>query len=102
MYYIVISNIVFLFFSFNWRLITILWWFLPYIDMNQPWVFSTNSSSKGNIYVAFNTKDEFLPFLNFSLKSQLFCSLAFHSSFPRKLKLLLIFCWQLYMLDALC
>ena len=24
---------------FNWRLITILWWFLPYIDMNQPWVY---------------------------------------------------------------
>ena len=23
----------------NWRLITILWWFLPYIDMNQPWVY---------------------------------------------------------------
>ena len=23
---------------FNWRLITILW-FLPYIDMNQPWVY---------------------------------------------------------------
>ena len=21
---------------FNWRLITILWWFLPYIDRNQP------------------------------------------------------------------
>ena len=21
---------------FNWRLITILWWFLPYIDVNQP------------------------------------------------------------------
>ena len=28
----------FLFLNFNWRLITILWWFLPYIDMNQPWV----------------------------------------------------------------
>ena len=26
------------FFFFNWRIITILWWFLPYIDMNQPWV----------------------------------------------------------------
>ena len=25
------------FFVFNWRLITILWWVLPYIDMNQPW-----------------------------------------------------------------
>ena len=24
------------FFYFNWRLITILWWFFPYIDMNQP------------------------------------------------------------------
>ena len=24
---------------FNWRLITILWWFLPYIDMNQPRVY---------------------------------------------------------------
>ena len=24
---------------FNWRLITILWWFLPYIDMNKPWVY---------------------------------------------------------------
>ena len=24
---------------FNWRLITILWWVLPYIDMNQPWVY---------------------------------------------------------------
>ena len=26
------------FLYFNWRLITILWWFLPYIDMNQPQV----------------------------------------------------------------
>ena len=25
--------------NFNWRLITMLWWFLPYIDMNQPWVY---------------------------------------------------------------
>ena len=24
------------FIHFNWRLITILWWFLPYINMNQP------------------------------------------------------------------
>ena len=24
---------------FNWRLITILWWFFPYIDMHQPQVF---------------------------------------------------------------
>ena len=24
---------------FNWRLITILWWFLPYTDMNQPQVY---------------------------------------------------------------
>ena len=24
---------------FNWRLITILWWFLPYIDMNQPQIY---------------------------------------------------------------
>ena len=24
---------------YNWRLITILWWFLSYIDMNQPWVY---------------------------------------------------------------
>ena len=24
---------------FNWRLITILWWFLSYIHMNQPWVY---------------------------------------------------------------
>ena len=27
------------FFFFNCRLNTILWWFLPYIDMNQPWVY---------------------------------------------------------------
>ena len=27
-------------FDFNWRLITLqLWWFLPYTDMNQPWVY---------------------------------------------------------------
>ena len=29
---------------FNWRLITILWWVLPYIDMNQPWVFMCSPS----------------------------------------------------------
>ena len=23
---------------FNWRMITVLWWFLSYISMNQPWV----------------------------------------------------------------
>ena len=31
--------LIFLFFFFNWRLITILLWFLPYIDMNQPWMY---------------------------------------------------------------
>ena len=34
----------FLFFYFNWRLITILQWFLPYIDMNQPWVYMCSPS----------------------------------------------------------
>ena len=29
---------------FNWRLITILQWFLPYIDMNQPWVYMCSPS----------------------------------------------------------
>ena len=31
---------------FNWRLInfTILWWFLPYIHMNQPWVYMCSPS----------------------------------------------------------
>ena len=35
------------FFSFifiSWRLITILWWFLPYIDMNQPWIYMYSPS----------------------------------------------------------
>ena len=27
------------FIYFNWRIITILWWFLPYINMNWPWVY---------------------------------------------------------------
>ena len=31
--------ILFIFLNFNWKLITILWWFLPYIHMNQPWVY---------------------------------------------------------------
>ena len=31
-------------FFFNWRLITILWWFLPYIHMNQPWVYMCSPS----------------------------------------------------------
>ena len=30
---------LFLFYFINWRLITILWWFWPYIDMNQPRVY---------------------------------------------------------------
>ena len=29
----------FFFKLFNWRLITILWWFLPHVDMNQRWVY---------------------------------------------------------------
>ena len=29
---------------FNWRLITVLWWFLPYIHMNQPWVYMCSPS----------------------------------------------------------
>ena len=37
---IVLSLFFFYFFNFfNWRLITILWWFWPYIDMNQPQVY---------------------------------------------------------------
>ena len=32
------------FFYFNWRLITILWWFLPYIHINQPWVYMCSPS----------------------------------------------------------
>ena len=34
----------FIFFYFNWRLITILWWFLPYVHMNQPWVYMCSPS----------------------------------------------------------
>ena len=30
--------------NFNWRLITILWWFWPYIHINQPWVSMCPSS----------------------------------------------------------
>ena len=33
-----------LFIYFNWRLITMLWWFLPYIGMNQPWVYMCTPS----------------------------------------------------------
>ena len=33
-------SLFFLIIYFNWRLITILWWFWPYIDMNQPWVYT--------------------------------------------------------------
>ena len=32
------------FFFLNWRLITILWWFLPYIHINQPWVYMCSPS----------------------------------------------------------
>ena len=31
--------VFFLIYLFNWRLITILWWFLTYMGMNQPWVY---------------------------------------------------------------
>ena len=27
------------FIYFNWRIFTILWWFLPYVNMSQPWVY---------------------------------------------------------------
>ena len=27
------------YFTFNWRMISILWWFLPHINMNQPEVY---------------------------------------------------------------
>ena len=37
--YIFIKKIKNWFIYFNWRLITILWWFLPYVDMNHPWVY---------------------------------------------------------------
>ena len=30
---------IFLFIYINWRMITILWWFLPYISMNRPLVY---------------------------------------------------------------
>ena len=30
---------IFFLINFSWRLITILWWVLPYIDMNQPQVY---------------------------------------------------------------
>ena len=30
---------IFYLFYFNWGLITVLWWFLPYTDMNQPRVY---------------------------------------------------------------
>ena len=36
---IFIWNVFFLIIYFNWRLITMLWWVLPYIDRNQPWVY---------------------------------------------------------------
>ena len=38
---------LFFFFSFifiSWRLITILYWFLPYIEMNQPWIYMCSPS----------------------------------------------------------
>ena len=34
----------FSFIYFSWRLITILLWFLPYIDMNQPWIYTCSPS----------------------------------------------------------
>ena len=34
----------FFFFNFKWRLITILWWFLPYSHMNQPWLYVCSPS----------------------------------------------------------
>ena len=41
-YTLEVRNIFFFFFFFkfiSWRLITILQWFLSYIDMNQPWIY---------------------------------------------------------------
>ena len=35
---------LFLCIYFNWRLITVLWWFLPYIHVNQPWVYMCSAS----------------------------------------------------------
>ena len=34
------TSLYFFLINFNWRLITILWWFLPCIDMNQPQVYT--------------------------------------------------------------
>ena len=36
-------NSIILFFI-SWRLITILWWLLSYIDMNQPWIYMHSPS----------------------------------------------------------
>ena len=40
--YVCVCVYIYIFF-FNWRLLirdfTILWWFLPYIHMNQPWMY---------------------------------------------------------------
>ena len=71
-----ISFLIFLFFffliNFNWRLITTLWWVLPHIDMNHPWVYGCPPAP------VLNTPSLFLLFLKHSSHS--LCLLAYSLS----------------------
>jgi len=66
------SDLLILFFffnNFNWRLITTLWWVLPHIDMNHPWVYGCPPAPVPN------TPSLFLLFLKHSSHS--LCLLAY-------------------------
>ena len=47
---------IFLIIYFNWRIITILWWFLPYISMNRPQVYMC-TPILNHIYASSNGKE---------------------------------------------
>ena len=70
----------FLFLNFNWRLITILWWFLPYIDMNQPQMYMC-SPSENDISIpllSFDSRCYFM--INKSWKTENSCMHSFEEN----------------------
>ena len=61
-FFFLVKKLIYL---FNWSLITILW-FLPYINMNQPWVYMCHPLSFIYLFIFILIFLNFILFLNFT------------------------------------
>ena len=78
-------------FIFNWRLITILWWVLPCIHMNQPWVYMCSP------ILTLRPTSLPIPFLRFITRATALSTLSHASNLVwRSISHMIIYTFQCY------